>query len=70
MMEHIQEGFAGTSIELWEAKHNIARIVSGGCEYVVCTNWDEFQRKQDEERSRRRSEYIAEQQAAAYGIGG
>lgn len=69
MPEHIQFKFEGSSIQAWELDHNIVRIVRGGCEYVVCTNWDEFQRKQDEERARARREYIAEQQAAAYGVG-
>ena len=65
-MEHIQKGFEGSSIQAWELDHGIARYVSGGCEYVVCTNWDEFQRKQEEERARARREYIADQQEAAY----
>ena len=66
---HIQKDIDGSSIQAWELEHNIARLVRGGCEYVVCTNWNEFQRKQEEERARRRREYIAEQQAAAYGVG-
>lgn len=65
-MEHIQYGFEGSAIQAWELEHNIARVVKGGCEYVVCTNWDEFQRKQEEERARARREFIADQQAAAY----
>ena len=69
MMEHIQQDFEGTTIQRWEHEHNIARVVRGGCEYVVCTNWGEFQRKCEEEKQRARREYIAEQQAAAY-LGG
>lgn len=65
-MEHVQQQFEGSSIQAWEQAHNIVRIVRNGVEYVVCANWSEFQRKQDEERDRRRREYIAEQQAAAY----
>lgn len=68
-MEHVQQQFEGSSIQAWEQAHNIVRIVRNGVEYVVCANWSEFQRKQDEERDRRRREYIAEQQAAAY-LGG
>lgn len=68
-MEHIQVGYEGSGIQRWEQEHNIIRVVRGGCEYVICTNFDEFQRKQEEERDRRRREYIAEQQAAAY-LGG
>ena len=69
-MEHIQKGFEGSGIQAWELEHNIARYVRGGCEYVVCTDWNEFQRKMDEERARERREYIAEQQYAAHFGGG
>lgn len=65
-MEHIQQRFEGSSIQAWEQAHNIARVIRGGVEYVICTNWQEFQRKQEEERYRRRREYIAEQQDKAY----
>ena len=65
-VEHIQQQFEGSTVQAWEQAHNIDRIVRGGCEYVVCTNWAEFQRKQEEERKQRLREYIAEQQAAAY----
>lgn len=65
-MDHIQQDFEGSSVQEWEQNHHIVRIVRGGCEYVVCTNWDEFQKTCEEERARRRREYIAEQQAEAY----
>ena len=68
-VERVQQNFEATSIQAWEQAHNIARVIRGGVEYVVCTNWAEFQRKEEEERDRRRREYIAEQQAAAY-LGG
>ena len=68
-MEHIQQPFEGSSIQEWEQTHNIVRIVREGVEYVVCANWEEFQRKREEERKKRVREYIAEQQAAAY-LGG
>ena len=69
-MTHIQKGFEGSSIQAWELKHNIVRIVRDGCEYVVCADWDEFRRKDQAEREHRRREYVAEQQAAAYFGGG
>lgn len=63
---HIQDDFEGTSIHKWELDHGIVRYVKGGCEYVVCMDWDEFQRKAEDERQRARREFIAEQQEAAY----
>ena len=70
MAGHIQEGYEGSSIERWEVEHGITRVVRGGCEYVICRDWELFKRKNEEERARARREYIAEQQAAAYVVGG
>lgn len=66
----MQKGFEGSSIQAWEKAHNIARVMRDGCEYVICTDWDEFQRKDEAEREYRRRAYVAEQQAAAYFGGG
>lgn len=66
MKHHIQDNFEGTSIHRYEIDHGIVRYVKGDCEYVVCKDWDGFQRKAEEERQRARREYIAEEQAAAY----
>lgn len=65
-MEHIQQQFAGSSIEAWEIAHGISRVVRGECEYVVCRDWDAFNRSIEQERERARREYIAERQAEAY----
>ena len=65
-MEHIQQDFEGSSIELWEVNHGIKRVIRGGCEYVVCENWERFQQQMADEKARARREYIAQQQAEAY----
>ena len=70
MAEHIQDNFEGSSVWAWEQAHNITRYVRNGCEYVVCTNYPEFQRKCEAERVQRRNEYIARQQLAAHYGGG
>lgn len=36
-MAHIQPEFEGTTLQKWELDHGIARVVRGGCEYVLLT---------------------------------
>lgn len=69
MMEHIQQGFEGTSIQRWELEHGIGRVVRGGCEYVICTDFQRFQQQMEDERRQRLRAYIADRQAEAY-LGG
>lgn len=65
-MEHIQKDFEGSSVQRWEQNHHIVRVVDRGCEYVLCTNWEGFQQICEDERNRRKREYIADQQERAY----
>lgn len=69
-MEHIQQNFEGTSLQAWELAHGIVRVVRGGCEYVVCTNFDRFNELCAKEKAERQAQMIAEAQAAAYLGGG
>lgn len=54
----------------WELKHHIVRIERNGMIYVVCTDFDAFNKQMEEEKAEYRRQnlrrYVAEAQAAAY----
>ena len=72
-MEHIQQGFEGSSIQRYELKCGIVRYVRNGCEYVTLADPAKLEAVRQEERkaeearrAEQRKQQIAEQQEMAY----
>lgn len=65
-MEHVQQEFEGSTIQEWELNHGIARRVVNGVEYVVCTNWNGFNAKCEEDQKRYRTQRMMQAQEEAY----